>query len=164
MPLSPGTYVIAFQYGGSPPWAEAEYRVADAKLEADSMASVHDLMFSDHPAEVPPHAVPMYVHVLALRSEGLSYICVQQTAVSRVGTVALKEFIGIGLDVDDPRVHIFAAAPFRRVATNSASVVSLSARADADENLTIDWTDADGKKGHLNYPASYPALARKQNR
>src|SRR5580658_10544274 len=41
------------------------------------------------------------------------------------------------------------AIPFKRVATSVAPIVTLSATADAQEDLTIEWTDANGGIGHL---------------
>jgi hypothetical protein len=156
VPGRAGAYEFVFQYAFSVK-AQGEYTVPSAKLEADAQVRVRDLMFSDQPGKVPPHAVLMYVHVLALRSGNVSYICVQQRAVTGVSRIARREFVSLGLDVGDPRVTLFAATPLKRVASSSSSVVTLSATADADENLTIEWTDSDGRKDHLFYPASYPA-------
>jgi hypothetical protein len=69
----------------------------------------------------------------------------------------------MGLDVQDPRVALGTVTPMKRVATSSAPVVSLSATADANENLTIEWTDTVGLKAHFYYPASYPARAKARN-
>jgi hypothetical protein len=160
VPTHPGLYTFVFQYAFAVR-AQAEYTVEAAKLEADSVARVHDLMFSDQPKLVPPRPYPTYVHVLALRSNGQTYICVSQGAVNRRGFVVGKVDVRDNLDFDDSHVDTLLVSPFKRVATSPSSVVSLSATADADENLTIEWADADGGKGHLNHPASYPALPRK---
>jgi len=69
--------------------------------------------------------------------------------------VARRELLNKGLEPE--QASMVFAVPFKRVATNAASIVSLSATADADENLTIEWTDSEGGKDRLNYPASYPA-------
>jgi len=77
VPKLPGIYGFTYRYGSST--ATAEFAVAAAKLEADTTARVRDLMFTDHPDLVPPAPLRQYVHVLSLRSEGTSYICVQQS-------------------------------------------------------------------------------------
>src|ERR1700722_6377294 len=108
---------LAFRFGGSAP-AEAEDTGESTKLEADARAGVHDLMLALRP-NAPPQAVPKYVHVAALRSGGMSYICLQQGSVSESTLVARKEFIAMGLDVEDPRVRVYTVSPFKRVATAS---------------------------------------------
>jgi hypothetical protein len=155
VPTGRGAYTLFFRYGSKT--VQMEYTVAAAKLEGDAMARVHDTMFSDSPRKIPLAAIPMFIHVIALRSGDESYICVQQASVSRASTLTRKEFLGLDLDVEDPRVHLGVAVPFKRVATRSAPISTLSATADADENLTIEWTDSDGRKDHLFYPAFYPA-------
>jgi hypothetical protein len=162
VPTRPGKYRISYQYGNSTGTA-AEYTVAAAKLEADAVARVHDILYSDHPKVSPPEPLPTYVHVLALRSEGLTYICVQQAAVARTGLVVRQADIGSNLDFDEDHAQVALAMPFKRVATSNASVVRLLATADAQENLTIEWTDSTGRQERLYYPASYPARRPKQN-
>ncbi|MBZ5723593.1 MAG: hypothetical protein LAP87_01215 [Acidobacteriia bacterium] len=157
----PGTFGITYRYGTAS--ATAEYTVAPAKVEADTTVRVHDIMFTDHPDLVPPRAIPMYVHVIALRSEEISYICVQQHTVAQGGLIAPQSQISRGLEFTDPRFSGTSAMPLKRVATSIAPVVSLSAKADNDENLTIQWTDANGGVEKLNYPASYPARLPKQD-
>jgi hypothetical protein len=95
--------------------------------------------------------------VLALRSDGVTYICVQQQTVSNSKRVVSVATIPENLDFDDSHVNIRSATPFKRIATSDAAIVKLSATADAQENLTIEWTDANGELGHVFYPASYPA-------
>jgi hypothetical protein len=154
VPLHPATYAISFLFGASVS-AQAEYAVVPAKLEADTIVRVPDVMFTDHPDTVLPRPLPVYVHVLAMRSDDRSYICVQQLTVSNTSLVARRELLNKGLEPE--QASMVFAVPFKRVATNAASIVSLSATADADENLTIEWTDSEGGKDRLNYPASYPA-------
>jgi hypothetical protein len=154
VPGRPGSYTFVFQYAFAVR-AQAEYTVAAANLEADAMARLHDIMFSDQPGKVPPHPVPMYVHVLAMRSNGETYICVQQKTVSNARPIVSKEYMNTRPSID--RVSLVPAVPFKRVSTSSSPITTLSATADADENLTIEWTDSDGRKDHLYYSASYPA-------
>jgi hypothetical protein len=161
VPSRPGTFGLIYRYGHSA--AAAEYTVAAAKLEADATARVRDLIFTSHPNLEPPRVYPMYVHVLALRTDGASYICVQQDAVAQADPIANKaDLVGGNLDFSFPRVHVGSATPLKRIATSIAPVVSLAATADDQENLTIVWTDANGRQETLRYEASYPA--RKQNR
>jgi hypothetical protein len=158
-PRRPGSFGISYRYGSSS--ATAEYTVAAAKLEADATARIHDTMFSDNPALQPPQPFASYVHVLSLRSEGVSYVCVQQTAVNHASPIAKKADFGSDLDFSYPRVDVAMATPLKRVAMSIVPIVSLSATADDRENLTIEWTDANGRRETLRYEASYPA--RKQD-
>jgi len=162
VPTRPGTYAISFVYGASAS-AQVEYRVEAAKLEADAIAQLRGVMFTDHPVKVPPQLLSEYLHVLALRSNGESYICVSQRPVNPSRSVAQIVHGGDNIDFDDSHVQVGLAIPFKRVATSSASIVSVIAAADTDENLTIEWTDSDGRKDHLNYSASYPARSRGRN-
>jgi len=162
VPTTPGTYSLMFQYGATAS-AQVEYAVSDAKVEADTIARLRDIVFTRHPAKVAPEVLPMYVHVLALRSGEQSYICVQQITVTNTSLVARREFFGDDLDVTDPRVQMTAAIPFKRVATSSTSIVTLSTRAHDNEDLMIEWTDSAGRKDRLNYPASYPARSPAQH-
>jgi hypothetical protein len=156
----PGDYTLTVQYGSAPA-AGVEYRVAPTTLEADQVVRVHDGNVVDPLGQ--PVTVPNYVHVLALRSEGVSYICVQQGTAEREERVSRIAITPDKVNFDDATVSVPLAVPFKRVATSAAPIVTLSATADGQENLTIDWTDANGGIGHLFYPASYPARPVSRN-
>jgi len=158
VPEPPGEYLLTYRYGAVR--ATAPYTVVPARLEADITARVRDLMFSDNPNLVPPKPVAMYVHVLSLRSDGTSYICVQQDSVAHPDPIGDPSAVARHPEFDHEHVSTFLATPFKRVATSGEAVISISATADSEENLRIEWTDATGKTGSLFYPASYPA--RKQ--
>jgi hypothetical protein len=153
-PTLPGKYRIAYQYGNST--AAAEYTVLHAKLEADAVARLHDFMSSDRPGWVPRAPVPTYVHVLALRADQASYICVSQHDVGRPDPVAVKSILDQHPDFDYQHVQIGLAHIFKRIATSPGPVVSLSVASDSQENLTITWKDADGGEHTEFYLASYP--------
>ena len=161
VPSRTGTFGLIYRYGRSA--AAAEYTVAAAKLQADATVRVHDVMYSDNPDLVSPKPLAQYVHVLALRSEGASYICVQQQAGDHADLIANQSDLSGGdLDFSFPRVRVGSATPLKRVATSITPVVSLAATADDQENLTIVWTDASGRQETLRYEASYPARKQKQ--
>jgi hypothetical protein len=155
VPELAGDFGISYRYGSST--ATAEYKVAPARLEADVTVRVHNLMFTENAELVPPQPHPQYVHVLALRSDGLTHICVQQDSTFRSRLVAREEDVARGPEFDLHHVDTLLATPFKRVATSTNPVVRLSATADKDENLTITWIDSAGREDHLYYPASYPA-------
>lgn len=77
--------------------------------------------------------------------------------MTRGGLVVQKAALHANVDFDDSHADVNLVIPLKRVATSSSPVATLSATSDADENLTIEWTDSDGRKDHLYYPASYPA-------
>ncbi len=149
----PGSYVLVFRYGAST--SEVEYSIAPTILDADEVVRLRDGL--QHFGALPPRPFPDYAHVLALRSDGVTYICVQQQTVSNSKRVVSVATIPENLDFDDSHVNIRSATPFKRIATSDAAIVKLSATAEAQENLTIEWTDANGELGHVFYPASYPA-------
>ena len=153
-PTHPGKYRISYQYGNST--ATAEYTVIPAKLEADTVARLHDFMDSDRPGWVPRAPVPEYVHVLALHADQLSYICVSQSAERRPDLVAMRSVLDQHPDFDDAHVQVGLAVGFKRIATSLVPVASLSAVADPGENLTITWKDSEGVNHKEFYPASYP--------
>ncbi len=126
-------------------------------MKAEVIPRARDFVYAQRPGNVQPRPSPTYVHVLALRSDGVSYICVSLRPTTIISPVALPAKAGDTVDFDDSHASIALAAPIRRVATSAAPIAKLSAAADTQENLTIDWTDANGGQGHLFYPASYPA-------
>jgi hypothetical protein len=155
VPTKPGEYPMTYRYGTTR--AQAKYIVASAQLEAEAIVRLPDVTIS-HDAPSPPYTVPSTVHVVALRSEGISYICVPQAQNTQTTPVATKEVMATKPSFDHQRVNTGEATPFRRVATSRNSIVSLSATGDLDGNLTIQWTDSTGVQGHYYYPASYPAF------
>jgi hypothetical protein len=143
MRLEPGTYVLQYSYGAG---GEAQFTVVAPKLEAVAAARANDEMYSDRPDEQDPQPHPAYVWIVSFRWQGLSYICVSQSfASSPVRNPALKPG---GPDAS-------GLTTFKRVATVQEPVVSLSATADAEENLRIEWTTASGRQDSLLYLASY---------
>jgi hypothetical protein len=79
-PISPGDYTLTFEYGLAPA-ADLDFRVAPTTLEADQVVKVRDGNVVDPLGQ--PVTVPNYVHISALRSEGVSYVCVQQATAER---------------------------------------------------------------------------------
>jgi hypothetical protein len=141
-PFQPGTFVLSYSYG-SP--AAADFEVVSPKLEADTVARVKDLMYSDRADGQDPHPLPASVHVFAVRWQNQSYICVSQSDVTNLTpdpAVKAGEF--------NPTV-----GPYKRVATSQEPIASLSAKADAEENLTIEWRTSSDGHGQFYYPASY---------
>lgn len=142
----PGTYRLVYHWAGSA--AMAEYTVVSPKLEAKAQARLHDILYTSHPGQLPPERLAEYVRVLALRYGNESYICVALSPVSHPSMMFLNA---------DGSFNPVGAMPLKRIATSRAPVVSLSATADVNENLTIEFTDANGGRQTLYYPASYPA-------
>lgn len=156
VPTTPGAYSLRFEYGASAE-AQAEYTVAATKVEADAITRIHDALYNPDPDHYPPQSFPMYVHILALNSGGGSYIVVSQRPVAPKALVVPKTQFHDKIDFDESHAGASLVSPFKRVAAAAAAIVSLSATADAQENLTIEWTDENGGSGHLFYPSSYPA-------
>jgi hypothetical protein len=149
-----GTYQFSYQYGNST--STVGYTVAPTKLEADAVVRVHDLVHRRRGKE-PADPIGMYAHVLALRSEGVSYICVSLDPVAQNQRVVLDEYLRSDVDWDYLHAGVSLASPLKRLATSAAPVVSLSASADHEENLAIQWTAADGKQGEILYTEKFPA-------
>jgi hypothetical protein len=144
----PGTYAVSYSYAAG---AQAEFTVVAPKLEADVRVRLADMMYSDRPGAEEPHRIPTYVHVVALRYEERSYICVSQAIVALSNNIVPNgngEFAGM---------YVGLAQLHNRVITSEASIVSLSATADPQENLNIAWTDATGAKHAFYHAASYLA-------
>lgn len=158
VPTLPGEFGIAYWYGTTR--ASAPYTVAAAQLEAEAVATMRGAPISDDPTSPIPYSSTPQFHVLALRSESTSYICVPQKPVGSSDPVATKKIMAGKPSFDHPHVMTALATPLKRVGTSSNPVVSLSATADADGNLTIEWTDSTGTQGQIYYPASYPAFKR----
>lgn len=107
------------------------------------MARIKDVMYTDRPGFEDPHPVPTYVDVFSLRWQDQSYICVSQSGR------------GPQRDPSKKADEIEQSKPYKRVATSQDPVVSLTATADFDENLTIEWKTSTGGRDRFHYPASY---------
>ncbi len=140
MLFDPGDYVLRYDYGGG---AQAPFAIVVPKLEADAVARVRDEMYSDRPDRRDPHPIPAYVQVIAFRWQDESYICVSQNSINDLWRPKPSEPSLLGL------------GSFKRVATSQDPVSKLSATADADENLTIEWKTSSGRQERFYYAASY---------
>jgi len=140
MGFEPGDYVLFYGYGAG---AKAEFKIVTPRLEADALARVKDEMFSDRPDQQDPHPLPAYIQVLALRWHDQSYICVSQSQVNNLWRPKQGE------------PSILGPGNFKRVATSQEPIVELSATADPEENLRIEWKTASGRQDSFYYAASY---------
>jgi hypothetical protein len=143
VPDAPGTYQVTYGYG---PAASVEFTVVLPRAEADVVARLQDIMLSERSDGKDPHPIPTYVHVLALRSGDETQICVAQKAVTNLERDPTKK---------TGEFDIIPASPFKRVASSFAPVARLAVTADAQENLTIEWTDSTGRTDRAFYQASY---------
>jgi len=151
-PSRAGVYRVVFRYGSSK--ASAEFEVIQPKIEASAAARVKDVLFTPNPRLQPPSPERQYLHVLALRANDETHICVS------LGPTRFENETFRNVDGSfDP----FGATPYKRVATSVAPVVGLSAAADAEDNLTIRWIDATGGQHSFRYPASFPLRDRRRN-
>jgi hypothetical protein len=149
MPSYPGAYRLTYRYGTTE--VTADFTVVPVKLEAAAFARINDVLYTQHPDLQKPQVWKHYAHLLALREGNQTYICVSQAS-----TVHSDSLYRNG----DGSFSPFGAAPFTRVATTAQSVVSLSATADSQENLTIEWQDVTGRRQTLYYTGGYPGNRR----
>ena len=140
--LEPGEYILTYAYGAG---AQAEFRIVHPKLEASTVARVKDEMYSDRPDQQDPHPIPAFIQVMAFRWKDQSYICVDQSPITNLERPP-------GLKPGEPYADAF---DFKRVATSQEPIVELSAAADPEENLRIEWKTASGRRDSFYYAASY---------
>lgn len=138
-----GTFVLEYSYGAG---AEAEFTIASAKVEATTLARFKDVMYTDHPGFEEPHPIPSYVNVFSLRWQDQSYICVSQSARTNIERNPTRK----AGEIDEVK-------PYKRVASSHDAVVSITATADPERNLTIEWKTSSGAVGSFYYKASYIA-------
>jgi hypothetical protein len=131
-PTRAGEYGITYWYGTTQ--GTAPYTVAGAELEADALVAI-------------PAAADPYLHVIALRSAGTSYICVPYRATSQPGHIAAKQALPASFDHN--RVLSMIATNFKRAASSANPVAALSVTADTDRKLSIQWIDSSGTSGHV---------------
>jgi hypothetical protein len=146
VPEKSGDYGITYWYGTT--MATALDTVAATQLEAEAIVAL-------------PPSTP-YVHVVALRSGGVSYICVPQAKVGQSHAIASKEVMATKPSFEHMYVMTILATPLKRVATVNNPVVGLSATGDAGGNLSIKWTDSTCNEGQFYCPASYPVSDHKK--
>ena len=146
VPEEPGTYALQYTWT---PKSRVEFTVVMPSLDAYTAARLPDLTTTD-PQTGQTTKSPQYVNVVALRSIGETYICVEQSV--RTKPMAPPRTPG-QLSVSE----LPAIMPFKRIATSDNPVVSISASADSFGNLSIQWTDTSGVPQSAAYQASYPA-------
>jgi hypothetical protein len=84
----PGNFVLVFQYGSST--SQVDFKIAPAILEADEVVRLRDGI--QHFETLAPRPFPDYAHVLALRSESLTYACSKPRVGVRSGLSAQPRF------------------------------------------------------------------------
>jgi hypothetical protein len=151
----PGTGKFRLVYHYASIEATAEFEVVTPSLEASAVARIKDVPFRENPNAEQTVLLPEYVYVVALREGNTSFICVSQAEVA-LSDVRLRNA--------DGSFDLSAVTPFKRIATSAASVTSLSAVADDQENLRIEWKDAEGGRQSVYYEHSYPMRARIRRR
>jgi hypothetical protein len=127
----PGYYQLEYLYYYLHP--SAVFRVVTPHLDASTVVQLQDVTYTD-PNTGRNVRLPAYLHVLALRWNNQSYICVSQfpgSTAQAVSADAHGDFSGSDF-------------PYVRIATSPEAVKSMNATVDAHDRLTVLWLDAAG--------------------
>lgn len=125
----PGYYQV--EYLDQTPRPSAVFRVVAPHLEAAAVVKLSDVTFVD-PAAGQRVYVPVYRHVFAVRWNNQSFICVSQAPDSRDRAVS----------ADGHGDYAGSDFPYVRIAATAVPVTSITATADAQDRLTIEWQDS----------------------
>jgi len=140
LPLAAGSYSLNyFAYS----LAQIPFSVVAPHLDASGNVQLADESYVD-PTTGATVQSPSFAILMALRSNGASYICVSTvpTATTTVVTDASGNLSG------NP-------APYKRIASGPNPVVSISGTTDGAGNLTIQWQDSTGAMFTGNFALQY---------
>lgn len=127
----PGYYQVEYLYHSRP---AVMFRVVRPHLDAATVVQLPDISYAD-PATGRDVSLPAYLHVLALRWNRQTFICVSQSPESSDRTPT----------ADARGDYPGADFPYVRVATNLEPVTSITATVDPDSRVTIGWLDTTGQ-------------------
>ncbi len=142
--IYPGQYRIALNYPKAPC---VEYRVTPATLEAKFRVSLQGTVSWKIPGILLPGMNPVQTarratNIAALAGDGGHWI----VATKNLSTRGLRLEPGMEFDTEAAG----GLSPLIRVAQSANPVVSLSGVADANDNITITWTDSTGKTSSVH--------------
>jgi hypothetical protein len=136
VPHYAGDYRLVYAYGRV---AHTEFSVIPMKVEtlADIVLQRRSKPLKDMFGTY--YTSPLYCAVLALGGDGAHWLFVS-AEMSTGNTSELEVQNGYVRDISVRRV-----SPIIRIARSEAAIKSISGTADAQDNLTITWTDVHGK-------------------
>ena len=139
-PRRAGSYALTYSYFNA---NDVRFQVVSPHLEAAAAVRVADSAETETDDDgTRDFQLPSYQHVLALRWEGQTFICVAGPGGDSPGTTDANG------DLED------APGMLTRVATTRNPVVAIAVTADASGNLTIRWQESDGLLETATFPGA----------
>lgn len=140
MPNRPGSYLVAYlAYKG----VAAPFSIEVPTVDTSNTVPLGSVSYID-PTTGNTAQAAYYAQLLALRSNGVSYICV--SALPTASTT---------VSVDSNGNLSGNPGPFRRIASSANQVVSLSGTTDGAGNITVQWQDSMGGMFTANFSLQY---------
>jgi len=129
----PGYYQV--EYIDQTPRPSAVFRVVSPHLDAAAVIKLSDVSFVE-PGNGQRVYVAAYRHVFALRWNDQTFICVSESPDSREQAIS----------ADSHGDYTGGDFPYVRIAASPNPVTSISATADQDGNLKIEWQDSKSRR------------------
>ena len=139
----PGYYQVEYVYHHLHP--SVVFRVVAPHLDADTVVRLQDVTYTD-PNTGKPVRLPAYLHVLALRWNSQTFICVSQFPDSG----------GKGVSADARGDFPGAGFPYVRIATSQEPIRFLNATVDANDRLSVLWLDTAGHWQVQSFASALP--------